>query len=375
MIISLGGTVSPVAIYNMYIHNEYNGSLTSHMTQNTLISSPLSGAKYAQRTLDAHRGLTGSYDKADRFVDLSVNLASIGSPSHYFLNFYLAKEVPNTHRNLILDRTLSDAVPPYPCELDCVVVKMPSLATVTAGGAPVMVPVIIKPGNATRFLHDNAIYDRQIYKVSLASSRFGLILKSAPVTVPFAPEQQNISEMFISASNNLQNRNYSLPINETFTTTTAPSQVIGSSNRLNLEIVEPPSVSQNIRNYLTSNVLVAILIPIIITSGAVLVIFKAVDIRKSSILMNLTVGDVIQVDGTVIVGVLILLTLSSNQFTSGGLHRTSLVVGVVTASIVYPFALSVIRMATKGTLDHGIKLTIAGFVYLMVAVMILSFIQ
>jgi hypothetical protein len=110
MVISLGGIVSPVAVYRMYIENEYNGSLTNHMIQTTLISGPnASVPQYAYGTLDGLHAFTGSYDNANRFVDLSLNLVRIGPPTHYSINFYLA------NRSQILDLTGANEVPACRC--------------------------------------------------------------------------------------------------------------------------------------------------------------------------------------------------------------------------------------------------------------------
>jgi putative exporter of polyketide antibiotics len=97
----------------------------------------------------------------------------------------------------------------------------------------------------------------------------------------------------------------------------------------------------------------------------------------SSNFKHIKVTDLYQINATVIIGVLIFLTLggSSNVTPSSGMTKpSSLLVGVMTASIVFPFALSVIRVAIKNSVDFGIKLTIAGFVYLMVTVILLAFI-
>jgi hypothetical protein len=93
---------------------------------------------------------------------------------------------------------------------------------------------------------------------------------------------------------------------------------------------------------------------------------KVIDIRKSAALKELGVTDVIQIDATVIAGVLIFLTI--------GTEFNKLALTYMTASIVYPFAISAIRAITKGSAESGIKLMMAGFVYLMVAIILISFV-
>jgi hypothetical protein len=212
MIISIGGIVKPITFYDMYLRNEHNGSSTRHITQIIRISPPNAiNLQYGNRSLDAIDAFTGSYDKANRFVDLSLNLARIGSPIHYFINFYLA----NGTRTLA--RTFTDGVPNYSCTLSCLVVKTPTSVTVTAGGRPVTVPIIIEPGNSTAFLQDSARYFNETYILSFHSNPnlTGIRYESTPVTVPIIPGQQKVSRIIILVSNGAPSGNYSLPLDAT----------------------------------------------------------------------------------------------------------------------------------------------------------------
>jgi hypothetical protein len=224
MNITIGGSEKPPVYYDMYLQNEYNGSLTSHITQRTMISPPdVEKPQYANRSLDKLDAFTGTYDKANRFVDLSLNLVSIGSPHHYFINFYLA------NGSKVLAVTEPDGVPTYPCQPDslgCVVAKMPPSATVTAGGPPVSVPIIIEPGNSTKYLQDSANYYNETYQVNLTSKTGPLIrLKSTPVTVPILPWQQKVSDVSITVLNKMQSGNISLPLYERFNSSTGDTDV------------------------------------------------------------------------------------------------------------------------------------------------------
>ena len=90
--------------------------------------------------------------------------------------------------------------------------------------------------------------------------------------------------------------------------------------------------------------------------------------------LYVTVSDLVQIDGAVIAGVLVFLTFGTSiQIVYQGIHLETILVAVTTACIVIPFALSAMRVATKGLDDTGIKLTNAGFIYLIVSVILLAF--
>ena len=84
------------------------------------------------------------------------------------------------------------------------------------------------------------------------------------------------------------------------------------------------------------------------------------------------VKDILTVDASVIAGVLIFLTVGA-AFASGEAIQQ---VGILTASIVFPFAIAAIRTLIKGTVEeYGVKFMIAGFVYLMTSVILIALIQ
>ena len=60
------------------------------------------------------------------------------------------------------------------------------------------------------------------------------------------------------------------------------------------------------------------------------------------ILKDLKKADILQINGTIMVGVLILLTLGTTQSSPafGEIPRSPLLVGLITASIIFPFAVS-----------------------------------
>ena len=109
---------------------------------------------------------------------------------------------------------------------------------------------------------------------------------------------------------------------------------------------------------------------------AVFLIWLARRVRiDQSHLDAIRVKDILTVDASVIAGVLIFLTVGST-FGANSKLVSFQQVGVLTATIVIPFAIAAIRTLIKGTVEeYGIKFMVAGFVYLMTSVILISVVQ
>ena len=82
--------------------------------------------------------------------------------------------------------------------------------------------------------------------------------------------------------------------------------------------------------------------------------------------MILSIGDILTIDATVIIGVLIFLTFSEGFEAS---QRSQ--INIMTASIVFPFAISAIIGITRNE-KFATRLMIAGFINLMISVMLIA---
>lgn len=88
-------------------------------------------------------------------------------------------------------------------------------------------------------------------------------------------------------------------------------------------------------------------------------------------LEQLSTKDMLAVNASVVAGVLIFLTVGGTElFGSGAVINIS----ILTASIVYPFAISAILTLITGDPVYGMKFTIPGFVFLMVSVVLIAFV-
>ena len=87
------------------------------------------------------------------------------------------------------------------------------------------------------------------------------------------------------------------------------------------------------------------------------------DIEDDSKLLSR--GEILTIDATVIIGVLIFLS-----FTEGFETSEQYQINVITASIVFPFAISAIIGVTKNE-KFATRLMIAGFINLMISVILI----
>jgi hypothetical protein len=81
--------------------------------------------------------------------------------------------------------------------------------------------------------------------------------------------------------------------------------------------------------------------------------------------------DILTANASVVAGVLIFLTVGGTE-----LFESQLIIhiSILTASIVFPFAISAIRILTTNDPVTGIKFTIPGFVLLMISVVLITFV-
>lgn len=111
-------------------------------------------------------------------------------------------------------------------------------------------------------------------------------------------------------------------------------------------------------------------IPIGVT--AVIVLWTSKKIDKAKNFQSLSVENLLSVHASVIAGVLIFLTIGSAGVFSGVIQK----VGVLTATIVFPFAIAAIRTLIAGKVEaYGVKVTVTGFIYLMTSVIVIGFVN
>jgi hypothetical protein len=138
-----------------------------------------------------------------------------------------------------------------------------------------------------------------------------------------------------------------------------------------IEILPPFNDAENIGIALRNNNLTYV-IPLGITSVFAIWLYKRLP-KKTYDPEQMKVQDLLTVDASVIAGVLIFLTVGASGVFTGRFIQQ---VGILTASIVFPFAIAAIATLIKGRVEeYGIKFMIIGFIYLMASVILIAFIQ
>jgi hypothetical protein len=99
-------------------------------------------------------------------------------------------------------------------------------------------------------------------------------------------------------------------------------------------------------------------------------LFLSKRINVKEISDNITIAELLSIDGSIIVGVLIFLTLGPGESAQGNeFYQTA----ILTSTIVFPFAISALVTLTKGSVELGIKFAIPGFIYLMVSIVMIAY--
>ena len=259
-------------------------------------------------------------------------------------------------------------------------------------------PLKLRAGEAKSIeilVESTDLYTDTFNFISDADESDGFTLNFEPSRIYLPHNGVAKTELIIKAANNISDGQYILPIQRQLLTSEG---VLDSpiNETINVEILPPESIIEDASHLLQANSSLSAFMPLIITSLVGLVLFKFIE-KKSTPLASLTSGEVIAIDVSVIVGVLIFLTIGgvelspstvdmpydSSSATTEEFSREddqddsgiNLTVALLTASIVYPFAISAIRVLVKGSAEYGIKFMIIGFAYLMVSLVIIAFLH
>ena len=151
---------------------------------------------------------------------------------------------------------------------------------------------------------------------------------------------------------------------------------------LNIEVLEPPGLIEKVKQFLTPSTTFAILLGTTLGIALPLLYYVWKKARQQNLMG--TKNDILQINATVMVGVLILLTLGGTVLR----HLNTTEISLITASIIFPFAVSsimvVISKAPNDEKDHrepdktlnlfkaSIMAMIVGFVYIITALITIA---
>ena len=373
----------PDYVYGVRIQPERDGTWTKVIWENEPYHPMADKIGYMNKTLQTVHNYTGFFENGNRYIDLSLDLGTLGFPDKYYVNYNTAANNNGTSLNdFLLMRTT------VPILTNLVKYNLPNFLN----------PVELRAG-------EEKSIDILVKSTDLYTDIFNIISdadESDDFTINFDPSRIYIphnglakTKLIITAANNVSNGHFTLPVQRQSLTS---GGVLDSpiNETINVEILPPKSTIEEISTLLQVNSSLSAFMPLIITSFVGLALFRFLN-KDSSSLISLTSGELIAIDVSVIVGVLIFLTIGGVELSPSELdmhddssltptqehsreddqdnNRINLTVGLLTASIVYPFAISAIRVLVKGSAEYGIKFMVLGFAYLMVSLVILAFLH
>jgi hypothetical protein len=353
---------NPVNDYNITIYPQSDGTWIKEVREyepdvSASVPKLESLPMLTTRILESAYNYTGFYKNSQRYIDMSVNLETIGLPDEYFVGFHV--NAINKNGTYLADTVLFDHAPPTK---KLTIYSWPDLITVRAGEEITRkIPInttdlnVESKNNLTDMNKDDNImlnFDPQLVELPKTGIRY--------------------TTLTVKAGEDAYKGNPTLT-NQTVNVSSVSSEGISTNltQTFDLEILPPFTVVEKISNSLRNNPF-SYLIPIGITSLFAIWLSRRIQ-NKNYDPERIRVRDIITVDASVIAGVLIFLTVGSAEVFSG---RAIQQVGILTASIVFPFAIASIITLIKGNVEaYGIKFMISGFVYLMVSVILIAFIQ
>ena len=303
---------------------------------------------------------------------------AIGYPDQYHIYSY----VENSSGS-ILDQTYNVNVPPLRCkDLSCVIPSWPPIEVYP--GIPKNISISIHPNDLIRF--NNLAYGSR-YNVSLVqnvTNTHGINLSFSPKMIKLPLNGSNNWQLQITAPGNITSNNYTLMVNEKFIPISGSIGGTTKYHSFNIEVLKPPGLIESVRQFLTPQITFEILLGTTLVVASPLIWYAWKKAQQQNLMG--TKNDILQINATVMVGVLILLTLGSTVLK----HLNTTEISVITAFIIFPFAVSsimvVISKAPKDEKDHrepdkvlklfqaSIMAMVVGFVYIITAVITIAFV-
>lgn len=365
-------------VYGVRIQPERDGTWTKIIWENEPYHPMSDKTGYTNKTLQTIHNYTGFFENGNRYVDLSLNLGNIGFPDSYYINYYITAN----HNGIYLNDFLKMRTT-VPIQTNLVTYNWPDF----------LHPVELRAGEVRSIdilVKSTDLYTDIFNSISDADETDDFTMNFEPSRIYIPHNGLAKTKLIIKATNNVSNGHYTLPVQiQSLTTEGVLDSPINET--INVEILPPQSSIETISDLLRINSSISAFIPLVLTSIVSVALFNFAK-KNTSFLSTITSGELIAIDVSVIVGVLIFLTIggveTSTEDMTADLNleptqeytreidqndkNISLTVGLLTASIVYPFAISVIRVLIKGSPEYGIKFMIIGFAYLMVSLVMIA---
>ena len=307
----------------------------------------------SEKILDINNNYTGFFKDGNRYVDFSIDLAKISYPSSYWLDIQSSITDP-INRLTLSDNTFIYPAPPLESKIDYDWEK----------------PIKIRPGTERTFklfINSTDLPAKQTQLFSDANPTDGIHISFIPNNVSVEQTGKNFTTMNIKVDEKAYSDKLTKIdqiINIGVKTEDNATKTNHGTLLLVIEILPPLSLG----DFLVETKLIYV-IPIVITGAIVFWISNIIEKVKDY--HSFSVEDLLNADATIIAGVLIFLTIGSLEF-STVINK----VGILTASIVFPFAMGAVRTLVKGDVESlGVKFMVAGFIYLMTSVIVIGFVN
>ena len=344
-------THSLVPTYSLIITPQQNGTWKKTFIE--MEPDIVSERVASQKVIDDTNNYTRFFEDGNRYVDFSINLEKISYPDLYWIEFLTSTTDP-TSGIKFEDYTFIYRGPPLESKLSYDWEK----------------PIKIRPGSEQTiklFINSTDQPIKQTLLFSDSNSSDKVHVSFNPDNVAIEPTGKNLTSMEISVDQGVQD-DTQFKIDKIINVGVKTEENTEWRNRdslvLSIELLPPLSIG----DFLIETQLIYV-IPIAVTTLIVLWISKTIErVKKYG---SLNADDLLNADATIIAGVLIFLTIGSVEF-SQIINK----IGILTASIVLPFALAGVRMLIKGEAEAlGIKFMAAGFIYMMTSVIVIGFVN
>ncbi len=349
----------------IYLHPDPDGNWTYQFFEN----HPFEGT--AERLIKSSKNNNDLYQNGKKFVHFPLDLETIGNPDEFAVQFQLNADTDYIGLNFLKDKGVEllsditnwDTIPPGELLLKF---NEPSGIKVSAGER-----VQVKEPISIDVIGLN-VEERMI--LSDGNNTDDIVLSFNPTQIYLPLNGTKYTELTIETSRNLEPKIYdavSVNISRGIVSSDSAelTDPINYNETVVIEILKPLALVDNLNNFLIGDYGLFI-IPLGITT--IFAIFLSRRVDHKAIAEKIGIQDLLSIDGSVIVGVLVFLslgTLSSNQ----GVGFT--LTAILTSTIVFPFALSAITTLLGRSIETGVKFTIPGFVYLMVSIILVAYIQ
>ncbi len=344
--------------YSVIVRPNSNNSWTKTIIEYEPDISPISSISLpplSQKIIEINNDYLGFFENGNRYIDLSLDLNKIGNPHKYWISFKTSMVSGDT---TLYDYTSITGIPPA---LNIRDYDWDKPISISVGDKKIVkLPIV---SNETYFGITST------FNITNPIPGLNISFEKNPIDIP--QDGTIYADMIIQADSNIYNG--TSPIKQKINITEAASGGFLRTQEQIITINILPSLSylEVIGEKLRNNNITYI-IPLMVTTGVIYWLSKK--ISKDTKYNEIRIKDLLTVDASVIAGVLIFLTVGSSDIFSG--KEVIQQVGLLTASIVFPFSLAAIRTLIKGEVEaYGIRFMIAGFVYLMISVILIAFIN